>query len=791
MTRLFNLESYPELCSYAHLYETEIETLIPQNSFPSAYKNFLDKYKDRGYCADSVYPQELSLKDEPISFKNLGIYLSEKDKNIYVVPDKIKLLDLKNLLKSEESYIYKSAYYYWNYLEQITKNLDLNKPVIFIDLNSFSNESYCSLQFVPHQNSPYLVPIINKKNEPIKELKLVLNPVNIYNNIYHNLAQKIIEHNFSQIVDDEKAVNSLKIYLQKLGIFQIAQSQSNQDNFSIIIEITTQGKTYYKSVNLNIAFLEDVVLTEIDCKSISQFTKNNQEFSFILISDYNVLPKFRHTLNSSNLFLPDTRFSQFPQLWLEKQQQNFPWFGQYLDQIKFQIKRPSGETQWIEVLSTEEQEHIYYEGDPEIKPFIACIPETGQNDFKLLYPHTILPIQINDRDYCINGISQVYEITHPWEELKAKSEELRARIEFMVKPGSAPELRVRDKDYKYTIAAKWRDRSVITQTFSCIPLKTILENRQKQLDSNIPNQKEYQDIINCLSQISKINNINEISQIKIPIKKASQTLANYKRRNQKDLFLNVKPNHSFLQNLKTNLNNLGHSGLINLTINYLNNIHSPFNEERKTIFLNLINFLGRTYRLSEEIITKDFFSATTIKQACQTSKIGKQYFIVLSKLSFKQEFQLSYLNIFSQQLYQNLKSYQIDDYLWGYSRILLWYSNFYHQYNKDQFDYVGHFREISSYLLANSQNTRNTSFNNYKQNAFLSLIYLLTFREADSQFCTSESEEYKLAEQIVEKYRNECIRLKSMGSKSLNEYFEELLKGNCSEGDFDPILPVD
>ncbi|MBE9168937.1 hypothetical protein IQ238_15930 [Pleurocapsales cyanobacterium LEGE 06147] len=793
MTRLFNLESYPELCSYAHLYETEVEQLIPKDSLPSAYKYFLDKYKNQGYRADFVCYQKLSLKDEPISLQNLGIELSKNDKNLYIVPDRINSLDLRNLLKPGESYIYKSAYYYWNYFEQITNNVDLNKPVIFIDLNSLSNESYCFLQFIRPHNSPYLVPIIAHKNEIARNLKkLPFKLCNIYNNIYHKLAQKIIANNFPQLAVDENAVTSLKIYLQKLRIFQIVQSQSNQDNFSIIIEITTQRKTYYKSINLNITLLEDVVLTGIDCKSISQFTKNNQKFSFVLVSDYNVLPRFRHSLNSSNLFLLNNQLSQFPKLWVEKQQQKFPWFGQYLDRIKFQIKRPSGETQWIEVLSTEEQEHIYYEGDPETRRF-ARIPETGQNDFKLLYPNTILSIQINEQDYCINGIPQVYEITHPWEKSKAESEELRARIEFIVKPGSPPELRVRDKDNQYKIKAKWRDRSVIPQSFNCIPLKTILENRQKQLDLNIPKQEEYQNIIKNLSKISKINNINKILDIKSYIDEAYQILKEYKDNNHRDLLLNVNPNHPSLTQLKDSINILNYSGVIEIIIEYFNDRYVIKNGNECKItpsVLKIINFMGKTYRLSEQNISSLFFSMDFIKKAI--SKVSVQYYSFLGKVAFDKEYQLAYFDIFSKLVDRSIPSYQIDEYLWAYSRILLWYSDFYHQYTKDEFNYTEHFRQITKFLLAKSSNILNNfRFKEYKKNAFLSLIYLLTFRETDSEFCTFESEEYKLAEQVVEKYRNDPVYLKIIPNKSLNEYFEELLKGNSSQEALEQLLTVD
>ncbi len=72
MSRLFNLESYSELCTHANLYETE----IPE---PLDYKKSLDKHQEHGYRHDSLYPRSLTIKDELIPLKHLGINLSEDD----------------------------------------------------------------------------------------------------------------------------------------------------------------------------------------------------------------------------------------------------------------------------------------------------------------------------------------------------------------------------------------------------------------------------------------------------------------------------------------------------------------------------------------------------------------------------------------------------------------------------------------------------------------------------------------------------------------------------------------
>ena len=236
MTRLYNLESYPELCTYTNLYDKQVESSL------SEYKNFLDKYKSQGYCINSIHPQELSLRDEPISIEHLGIELSKDNQNVYIIPDRINSLSLSNILRSGEHYIYKSIYHYWNYQHQINNNLNFEQPVIIIDLNSLSNESYCSLQFQKHNNSNYHIPIIDNRNQASEDFKLPLELQEIHNNIYYALAQEILNRNFPKLADNRDTIKYLKSYLQKIKIFKIAQGS---DNFSIIAEIYCKEKVLF------------------------------------------------------------------------------------------------------------------------------------------------------------------------------------------------------------------------------------------------------------------------------------------------------------------------------------------------------------------------------------------------------------------------------------------------------------------------------------------------------------------------------------------------------------------
>jgi hypothetical protein len=269
MTRLFNLESYSELCTHANLYEKEINT-------SPAYKNFLDKYREHGYRSDSFYLQELTIQDELILLKHLGVNLSQDRDRLYVVADRINSLSLSNFLNRGEKYIYRSVYHYWNYQRQIANNLDLNSSVVFIDFNGLSDESYCSLQFERSSKTIYQIPIIDNRREVDRNFKLHIDLKDIHHNIYRDLAREILSRNFPQLASNGDTVEYLKSYLQKIEVFKLANSQTESANFSIIVEILEREKIYYKSVSLDITFLEDIVTNRIDFELSIDLLKNIQ-----------------------------------------------------------------------------------------------------------------------------------------------------------------------------------------------------------------------------------------------------------------------------------------------------------------------------------------------------------------------------------------------------------------------------------------------------------------------------------------------------------------------------------
>ncbi len=290
-----------------------------------------------------------------------------------------------------------------------------------------------------------------------------------------------------------------------------------------------------------------------------------------------------------------------------------------------------------------------------------------------------------------------------------------------------------------------------------------------------------------------VSTLELLLQIKEKVKNALLPIKTYKNNNRVDLFVYVDPNHSCLAALNNNLNKFSNSGVFKLIEKYCNNeivVHQSQKGDANKVINDILNLVGKTYLLSELYLPNFFLSKQFIKNAVRV--IGIQYFSFLAKVAFKKNYQATYFQIFSLNFSKNNKPcYQIKDYLWGYSRILLWYSEYYYQYKNNELDYLKHFKYIINYLLDSKMVAGSVQSRAYQQDAFLALIYLLTFREADSHFCTKDSEEYQLAARVIEKYKQSLVHLQAFRERSLNECFEELLKGNSSQDTIRRIIEAD
>ncbi|KAB8316908.1 hypothetical protein SD81_027670 [Tolypothrix campylonemoides VB511288] len=75
------------------------------------------------------------------------------------------------------------------------------------------------------------------------------------------------------------------------------------------------------------------------------------------------------------------------------------------------------------------------------------------------------------------------------------------------------------------------------------------------------------------------------------------------------------------------------------------------------------------------------------------------------------------------------------------------------------------------------------------QNAFLSLLYLLTFRANDKVFCQHGSDEMRMAERVINHFKYNKIILNQVSKeKPLNQFFQEMIEGTATEDDIETLL---
>lgn len=154
----------------------------------------------------------------------------------------------------------------------------------------------------------------------------------------------------------------------------------------------------------------------------------------------------------------------------------------------------------------------------------------------------------------------------------------------------------------------------------------------------------------------------------------------------------------------------------------------------------------------------------------------------MARTAINESQQQQYFSLFDSNYYSSSNQY-----LWGYARILLWYYNF--QSKAENFNYKNHFLLITNSLLRLPANQFNNKYDQYKQNAFLALCYLLTFQEIDQDFFTGDSQEKQQAIQVIKHFEDEEVMLNQVSKeKSLNQLFAELIEGKASQSDIDGMI---
>ncbi|MFM6402060.1 hypothetical protein, partial [Planktothrix sp.] len=566
-----------------------------------------------------------------------------------------------------------------------------------------------------------------------------------------------------------------------------------------IVEIMDSDQIYYKQVQLKLKDIENIVNSRVNFSSLEKIVDPN--FHWILISQYNRFPIIKQRL--PQFLCVSSDHQSFPKKWEEKQNSNFRLFGIYLDTIEFAIRNKDKNnnpiTQWIKL----SDQAISYEGTQQT--LIGIIPETNQKVFRIPKNTNpaILPIRVNGKDYLKNQVPQSYEI---FIENFPGTEDIEIEIKFILKPDAPPQLIVSDISETYKITSKLVDRKEKeVKSFGYIPYQRIEETRQKKSLEQIKRLSESHLISTLKPVLDKILTELEIfannpskpiiyRNISTKIQEFNTVIS---LTNQEiDYFqdINIFSDVPEIQELRQMFKNPLFKKIPALIIRFLKTISALIirsypnqkNPNQKKIineaikFINeAIKFIGKLYSFSETCSLYENFEDFLNLNILSNNYFNSNYSQTLARTAMNESQQQQYFSLFDSHYRSSSNQY-----LWGYARILLWYYNF--QSKAENFNYKNHFLLITNYLLSKPANQFTDQ---YKQNAFLALCYLLTFQEIDQDFFKEDSQEKQQSIQVIKHFKNEKLILKQVSQeKSLNQLFSELIEGKASKSDIDGMI---
>jgi len=773
MTRLFNLESYIDWCQYARVFEHS-----------GTYKSLLDKYAEHRYLAAPIInphcSSQLAINPSTPDYLSMGTELSQGEKQrLFIIGDTLDLMTLStsDLLKPRDGYLYSSAYHYWNHYTEIHQQR-ITKPLVFIDLDNFDISTLILIDLIQPENTPYRIPVLDPKKKI--SFDKGYNCREIYNKICDEISCSLLSP-FPGLLSNTETVNHLSDYLKKINFFQLIQPYVDQEFVDLIIEIYHNSQIFYKKVPLSPSNIASIVCQQINFGELNQLANQNPEYQFILASQYNIFFSEINTQLPNFLYLQPS-CQEFARIWTQKNNLNFPLFAIYLDEIEFAVAIDD-QQEWIKL--SNENNAISYEG--KLTTLIGSIPSRNQDFVRIPRGRSSasLPIKLNGRDYCINDVPQNYQIQI---ENYQETEEIRVQIQFNLQPGSFPELQVRDLEGRYRINTSLINRQ--EKYYSYIPPEEITKNRHNRSLSQIErlkNRTDFPDFIDDLNSIDlELNRIisngyteNNYKSLTASIERAYGKI-NVNVKPDLLTFINVSSSDINVTKLTVQLQNAKLSRIVDIVDNRLNS-NLPLNKTQKDLINESYLLIGKLYQFSQYISPDKLFSKLELQlkniDRIRNRKLHNEYLQCLARIAINERFQQQYFSLFDSQ-------YKKIQYLWGYGRILLWYYDF--NTSASFLEYQEHFTRILNYLLKKSHEKFNYQ---YKQNAFLSLIYLLTFCAHNSSFCRQGSDEFILAQEVIQHFHNDEIILNTVrGKKPLNQYFEELIAGRSTVNEFTDLL---
>ncbi|NJK64077.1 MAG: hypothetical protein HC921_16575 [Synechococcaceae cyanobacterium SM2_3_1] len=800
MTYLYPLNNYPLFCQYSLSFESEN---VEAKDY-RAFKKFLENHESTSLIKHPIIPtfNTQCLTQDPqslhLDFAGIPLESEPSHERLYLVPDHIDLLTLGSILRESrhESYLYESAYHYWCH-KSFFDSHTINQPIVFLNLDGWELNTLIPLTLEHHLATQRRIPIL-KPQSPIKTESLI-DLKSCHDKIHTVIAQQILNHNFPDLSKHKHTLKQLSDYLKKINITHYAHNQ--EPIINIIVEISPQPqKIFYKSITLYSQNILEIAIKGMPLLEITKLKKRYPDITFIGISQYSIPTDFHPVSQEIHILMPQPNL--FANIWQEKQSQDFPLFGIQLDRIQFEIAGQNNPTDWIELGSR--KEIISYEGKSQ--EIIGEVPGSGRKEFKISRDaknnKISLPIQINQQDYGKGFEITVHNFDH--------QHDVWVQIFFTLTPGKLPRLTVKDTQNYYRITSQLVDKDPIqyphSESNSHIPLQQIYQTRRNDAISQaeklnihpmaVSNRVKLLNL--AIQEYVSESNIENLSDALIKLSNLFKLSTLSKKKKVPGVQLKKIDPLQYLDPDKVNLDCKNKLNLIRLELQTLKSekLHQilfsdkSFDNKDKLILLKIyLIFSGKLYFLSDSINIGNFLlnKGQSLLNDLERSKhqgivrdIYNEYFSSLARMSFSSPIQKYYIDLFN-RFYDH--SYYSERYLWGYGRLLRWYFN-YDSSDKENFSQQN--RHLLEGLISPHKKV-------HLQNAFLSLIYLLTFRDADYHFCGQNTKDILLSQKVINRYiNNEEIKLNQVSEKQhLPLIYQDFINGTASQHIVKNLLQVE
>ncbi|TYQ29259.1 hypothetical protein [Pseudanabaena sp. UWO310] len=820
MTTLVNLESYLECCQYAHLFEVQLESLIPSaNTLPSAYLIFCKKFINHSFlpvASLSIHqPQKLGIRSQSISYnaKNIGLNIDDQiDQQIAIVreTDSLKMQSF-----DVSQYLYINVYRYWNYAPQLIDLANSSKYLVIYDLDSFTPDQIFPLTFENRSNSRYRIPIIDTRTiKQYGDLNLSISNESIYDNICNDMAAKIL-------VDlnlDNFHLQSVVAYIQKINFFQnlsVFLSDVLDEHISLIFEIDSIFYIY----NLSLKDLEAIIYQNLPIRELQDTINKNSQFNFVLLSSYTQLPSMRDVLTrhfSTSLLIINNSQNVFKDIWREKLNSQFPLYGQHLDRISFFVKKDR------EVIEISLPPKVCYEGDQELTVY-AAYDKNGieEEEFTIKKDSVVLQFKINDEPF-INRETlkeQCYKIGNQYFD-EAISSETKIKVRFRIKPGIIPKLEILDHQGRIlnsSLVDFEEPTPNLSLTSGFLPLYEILLSRhnksnrlidtlnQEWSSFSIQLKDDFTDFANLFDNYHQNPSlINQISQkssnlVKL-INQYGRIDENDRGKRGLELYLNIDISQDNSQGayiIKQTYEKIGlkiasflaTAKLLGFTTN------NKSSKEHNIAYKKILEIAGKGYAFTKNVELNFLYELQSINYGNIYNLPHHDKYIYsihlhnIARMSCSSDRQLKYVSLFNSSFpFSHQKFYHNNDYIWGYARILMWYVDFNNQLIKNV--YKQHFGTIVNHCC--SLDITIKSNRDYTRDALIALIYLLSFRESDPEFIQIDSPLYNQAKKLCNQLSLNPIRSQRANiEEPLNSFLDRLLDGIVTQDQMLQMIEID